>query len=830
MPEIIKVDGLKAQDYLNLMKPIRYATDSKGLIIQSKNRIGLLENQKLNVVKYIFSCIGHFFRRLSHCHWKKDDVLVQRLRKGIHAVDLSKNKDLFKRIYQEFTLRLPVNNSDLAYLHQVLYGSSQGNTSQGNTRQGNTQKALIDEMTGRINAASRTTTTTPSNKPAERLQPPTLDDSLNNIKYYAEQASKTKRPKAKELESKLIERHFYKLNKALEEKNIQTSNYQNREDSVVNSMPDEMFLTRNQFEGFKCNFSDLPVLFKYQDILDNIRLALMTYLERPEQAKLSTLMDDIKRKIEKDQYVYKDKIELPYYVSNNLTEYISSYDYRNNYPQHRQTAEFKDLEKYNLRPGLAVKKGWENERELLAGKMLEILKLDKYFVPKIEVKNPSSMLTEYLSLQKNALVSSWVSGDNFFTKEWRVYVKLKRDLAAEEFKGHDPIKIKNLKNKLNTAENIIKGFGCFESTQELALADLLFWSTDSHEGQYKLKDGELYNFDFARHLTASETYIIKGIPDSLASSLKSTLLDHPACNFPINDQLLNKIKNYDIAAIEKALEQYKGDAEEMSKISMEAKEIYKAKKSYEGNHNRVFREKLRADHEISLFIVERALDKLKNKRFELLEKASLILNPQTKISTATDFDKLQVNLLNVKSADSEFNNRIKEVEQIIQDESYLAKGKKLNRKICERYSIDPYSTSDKVLEIFDFKEGLKKQECFKKIHPLAFKAFIRRLTELKKYVENNSQPTIAGAFAAMCPDLNLIIQALKRYDTNPFLAIGCALLNNNIQTPNFICNIINNLKSGKLITEDEEDQIKKARDRLVETACDDTLMFMSYNF
>lgn len=89
-----------------------------------------------------------------------------------------------------------------------------------------------------------------------------------------------------------------------------------------------------------------------------------------------------------------------------------------------------------------------------------------------------------------------------------------------------------------------------ESLQHQVLLDELFCSYDSHVYQYKVEDGKVFNFDFARFLAPHEAFV-RG--ENVFVSLRSTLLDNPVTTVPISPQLISQIKGWDSDKIEAGL-------------------------------------------------------------------------------------------------------------------------------------------------------------------------------------------------------------------------------------------------------------------------------------
>jgi len=101
--------------------------------------------------------------------------------------------------------------------------------------------------------------------------------------------------------------------------------------------------------------------------------------------------------------------------------------------------------------------------------------------------------------------------------------------------------------ELEAAKAAILEKGNVESVQTHVLTDLLLCSNDSHSGQYMSQDKELFNIDFARFLPPHDSMRdLKGV----AATFRSTLLDHPAADEPLSEELINTVKSWDMGKLE----------------------------------------------------------------------------------------------------------------------------------------------------------------------------------------------------------------------------------------------------------------------------------------
>lgn len=96
--------------------------------------------------------------------------------------------------------------------------------------------------------------------------------------------------------------------------------------------------------------------------------------------------------------------------------------------------------------------------------------------------------------------------------------------------------IEKLNAQIKVAESNYKAL--LKGIRNQAFIDLLFCSADSHMGQYLVKEGEVYNVDFARHLVP-ENFEKEG---ETYGTFRSALLEHPAVSQPLSQEEVNTMK------------------------------------------------------------------------------------------------------------------------------------------------------------------------------------------------------------------------------------------------------------------------------------------------
>lgn len=835
MDPAVRINGLSSKDYLKLMSPIKYATDKEGCLVKDAGAV-----KRIHQIKYIFHTIGHFFYRsalkLTCRGWFNDKKLAHRLREGLPSTDLKVQAVVIRVLYNELTHRLK-DNEDLKAIKRALDGleeiPSVVNNQPTNIPPPPSPGNKTPKLTKPVDRTPEQPTLQPTvktfpvvgelkNKLDERtgvqkkviapFVPPTIADQENNIAAYKKLAEQIVRPTATDLEKVQILKKYEKLNKLLQDQKTQLDNCTDEPDSVVKSIKEELFLNKNYLK----TSDNVPTLYRKEELMERVRFLFVVVQEN----RLKSDLNDFLKKLKKIPYDYIYGHSIEYFterienLTRGLTQYYSTYDY--NPSGSGQTLSLMlqkdELEKYQTRSGLVIKRAVENGREILAGKLLEILGLNKFFVTKQEVALPSQMVDAKMQDEKTGIVGRWVVGEKFFKNEWDALMMAQRDFSAASFRDKENIP-ENVKTALKEAEERVRQFGCHSSVQELALADMLLWSSDSHTNQYKLSKGELYNYDFARFFPPSP--VVKG-GDEVYTTFKSALLDHPSARDPMEENLIQKIKSLDLNIVRDNFQKYVGDPESYEKAVKDLESITTDKQIYE-NKNRL----ALSDKQLAL--------KHKQDQIDICTRYGIPIKGS--LDEVLEFLNKKKCEIEKKCRETKSEKKKAKGRKILK-ELELDKSKAMNQiseisSLYSKYSICPKLPSVAELgKVLSAKESEIRKACYSKIHPKAFEPFIYRLEKLKEYVNKVEKPTLVGAFEAIYPDLNLFIQLYQRYKNNPFLFIGSYLGNN---MPFVFSYIINHLKEESLATAEEIERLEKAQKRLCEQACEWEEISTTYN-
>lgn len=230
-------------------------------------------------------------------------------------------------------------------------------------------------------------------------------------------------------------------------------------------------------------------------------------------------------------------------LSNNLREYVSTQDVMmvNRSTPNTVKALQAAAKQSQISPReFAFKMGLENHREILGGQVLKELGLATFVVPKNEVVFEGATL---LGQKSEGIASGWLDGgvplqNNTMIRdaEWIDLLKMKNRLANVELKvSTDPAAKKEalqLRADIAKLEENFVSPEIAKAIRNQVFIDILCCSADSHIGQYLLKDGSIYNIDFARHL-GPQNFKKEG---STCCTLRSDLLDHPAASAPLSKE------------------------------------------------------------------------------------------------------------------------------------------------------------------------------------------------------------------------------------------------------------------------------------------------------
>lgn len=285
-----------------------------------------------------------------------------------------------------------------------------------------------------------------------------------------------------------------------------------------------------------------------------------------------------------------------------LPTYFSSYDLYSFKPEtaeHLRAPNWMLFTEFNY----AIKSGDENVRELLSQQLLLPLGLCDHVLLKVKTNMPHIKLGEAVHVE-GMIGSKWLGEISFpeekFEKLLVLHNKLETEMKKVDFletciskadknqweekeketlaalgldfmdpefdqylqedlqEGYDFIDKK--KGQIKDCEEKIRiklGFkpDNFDAQEELeevirehALIDILFWTSDSHPGQYIFKNGIPICVDFAKYLPLRPVYSQKN--GQIQVTFKSFFFDHPASKKPLSDQMIAKIKGWNIEELE----------------------------------------------------------------------------------------------------------------------------------------------------------------------------------------------------------------------------------------------------------------------------------------
>lgn len=628
----MKLDNLTSEQYLNLMSPIRVETDKEGKVVTVKDKNGKISEKKIHLAKYVSLIVVTLLRRFVHLllhsphQWENNTRLIKHLKESTKSI--GDNVPTIKRLYKELKLRLPKQNADLLAVKTTLVALKPAKPSPEtptvppvtvdpippqtpdqpnviNPKPTPTPPVTPNEIPplpqpsdeGKGNPVLTLLTITDQKKADPISTPPTSnEEKVDSIpvpppmkKNDSEKKPKIQKPKtdntfAEELDAAIQKKRLEAIKKSManatkatpgQTKKIILNKFSDNAQNAVTWLKDATYIEKAKFQNDpSIDVSKVPVLFKKSDLLNNISLALAKKEDQALQdaaEKIKAFPNDYVDQKEVDQF---DKTIIKILLRN-LQEYVSAFDVRvhasiiGGSPKKMMTKQIsqKLLEvnknSYTDSAGFAFKLGVENLREILAGKILKSLGLNQFYVVKEEVALPAAQLDN--TKKPAGIAGDWVVGDDFPMDDWQTYMILMRDLALAEFKGQPS---KDLITKITEAEKKIMAFGCLKSIQHHGIVDALLCSGDSHEGQYKRKNGQLYNFDFGRFLTPSA--VVK-IGNSVTTLLKSVFLDHPAAYLPMDTHLIALIKAMNLDTLEK--QNLIGDEAAMKTAALELEQI-----------------------------------------------------------------------------------------------------------------------------------------------------------------------------------------------------------------------------------------------------------------
>ncbi|MFQ5729888.1 MAG: hypothetical protein ACE5GN_05970, partial [Waddliaceae bacterium] len=335
----------------------------------------------------------------------------------------------------------------------------------------------------------------------------------------------------------------------------------------------------------------VPVQFKKDAVTSSLRVLLNRAIDQDAPAskidQISNAIREVKAKprdyISKSDVIaildpFTDERDKSFVLRNE--EFVSSTDVRMFNPGN--VAVEKGLTKLEDRshmdhPGFAFKLGAENHREMLAGKLLQHMGMNQFVMPKLDVKFEKAKLGSEMSPE--GIAGKWLEdAQDLDVKAWDKVGMAKRKLEEAKFKGEDT---GQYERELSKAMEPFRELGGAESVQSHALIDLIFCSYDSHQLQYKHKNGQWHCFDFARFLAPFETFSSEGYT---WATIRSAFLNDPRCDEAMEETLVDTIKGWDLEAMESDMRSSGliGTEEEFAQAEKELSAILKDSVSLSG--------------------------------------------------------------------------------------------------------------------------------------------------------------------------------------------------------------------------------------------------------
>lgn len=438
--------------------------------------------------------------------------------------------------------------------------------------------------------------------------------------------------------------------------------------------------------------------------------------------------------------------------------------------------------------GFVFKTGRENERELLANKLVSSLGLQKPLVAKWEVDLPGASLEG--NENPHGIASRFVEGSTGFGKEeWKGYTTLKMKVTESEFRqsqnepssssdesANEPLSIhsgsmtssvhsgsmtsqaspdedtldlsdsppepeltlEEKKAELQRQDELLLTQSNVEDIQTHVLTDLIFSSYDSHIDQFMRQGSAVWNVDLARFGAPNDTLSDEG---QIFPTLRTVFLDHPASEEPLNPNLVQQIKSWNPAEIEK-----------------------------EWRKDRLVGEEEFFTHAVEeLQQLESLKSQSNSKKLEILEKVYKASGLPEQMDTS-DIEKLK---------------------------------KTLSDTLTKKY------------------EEIKKA-CYSKLHPQAFENILKRMNILQAYVkeceESGRAPTVKEAFKKMYPDFVVFNEVLGRFQDNPGESLASAEIPGGGIMPRNLQSILRDAISLNLATDAEIAEMEAILDRLTQTS------------
>lgn len=265
----------------------------------------------------------------------------------------------------------------------------------------------------------------------------------------------------------------------------------------------------------------------------------------------------------------------------------------------------------------------------------------------------------------------------------------------------------------------------WKSAQMVALIDLLFGSMDSHSGQFlRDEDGFIRNIDFARFGFPGDAYTSVNATGEteVHAALRSYLLDHPAAFEPLDPDLVELIKEWDLAAIQQEFQDKDllGDRQHFE-TAIQAVEIAGA-----------------------------ALDSIP------VLKEILACYPKLETERKSSYEQFR------KVAVATFQK-----DRHFYDDKIM---KKIERPFKELYDFwynCGGTFNDAVAKLKQIKQKFRK-DCVLFMHPRAFDLLLQRIRDCKAYVREEEaagrKPTVRGIRDSLYYDFALFFKVLERME------------------------------------------------------------------
>lgn len=594
------------------------------------------------------------------------------------------------------------------------------------------------------------------------------------------------------------------------------------------------------------SLDNVPIYYRQSDIVNNI-----DHMEGDDQLELLNHLKTIpgeytsKGSIKSipDEYISKDRLEAAFVkyqhmlksLTRNLPEFCNSQDIIIHNSQNPAALDIVKKSLKLMRPSMSqyvVKIGGENAREVLMGKLVKPLEIQDILVPKTDLNLPKAKISEYSDLK--TIASVYIEdGSDFSDHDWHRYLRLRQELAVARYKkdpdasrieehlkdAEDLITSKRQANEYNrlkaeltaleekgestreievqlhTAERAHLRYGSSPSIWMQGFLDMLFCSYDSHIRQYKVQDGKLINFDFARFLAPGEVFTRS---NETFAAFRSTFLDHPCAYQSVPEEIKVKLKTFDISKFKAHLATFAGTEKEFEQATDAIEQ-----------------------HNMDLFLLESQLSDRRLRElattYGILDAANIDIESVLRALKDLNFDRLRKHFADLKN--DPFNGDSAEDALQNLDRNRDLIGYQLTRNqllaLGSRYSQSISESSNRKAIKADLETKIKagkaaiKEVCFSKVHPGAYKSITRRLDALTKVLETRELFTLAELFEAMYPQFQPFMKVLTRIEPNPSSAISVVSEGRGIALNSFE-KIIAKAEKHQLASPEELDEMRSS--------------------